>query len=68
MWVNGAELAVEIEGTGPPWCCCTVGRHGNFYQPQAAALGERFTVVAPTCAARPSPLAGRSALTATWPT
>jgi len=48
MRVNGAELAVEIEGTGPAVVLLHgLGGTGNFYQPQAAALGERFTVVRP---------------------
>jgi len=48
--VNGAELAVEIEAPALRGAAARLGGTGNFYQPQAAALGERFTVVRPTCA------------------
>lgn len=48
MRVNGAELAVEIEGAGPPAVLLHgLGGTGNFYQPQAGALAERFTVIRP---------------------
>jgi 3-oxoadipate enol-lactonase len=46
--VGGARLAVEVAGSGPPVVLLHgLGGTGNFYQPQLAALAERFTVVRP---------------------
>ena len=45
MLVNGKELAVEITGDGPPVVLVHgLGGTSNFYQPQVAALAERFQI------------------------
>jgi 3-oxoadipate enol-lactonase len=46
MQVNGRELAVEVEGAGPPVLMAHgLGGTSNFYQVQADALLDRFTVI-----------------------
>ena len=46
MYVNGRELAVEVEGEGPTVLMVHgLGGTSNFYQVQAEALAERFRVV-----------------------
>jgi 3-oxoadipate enol-lactonase len=46
MYVNGRELAVEVEGEGPAVLMVHgLGGTSNFYQVQAQALAERFRVV-----------------------
>ncbi|GAA1289700.1 3-oxoadipate enol-lactonase [Pseudonocardia aurantiaca] len=46
MYVNGRELAVEVEGAGPTVLMVHgLGGTSNFYQVQAEALAERFRVV-----------------------
>jgi len=46
MQVNGKELAVEIEGSGPVVLMVHgLGGTSNFYQVQADALADRFTVI-----------------------
>ena len=60
MQVNGKELAVEVEGDGPAVLLVHgLGGTSNFYQPQVAALAERFTVIRPDLhGAGRSPAAG----------
>lgn len=46
MRVNNHELAVEVDGTGPAVLMVHgLGGTSNFYQVQAGALRDRFTVV-----------------------
>jgi 3-oxoadipate enol-lactonase len=46
MKVNGRELAVEVDGQGPPVLMVHgLGGTSNFYQVQADALAERFQVI-----------------------
>ena len=46
MDINGHNLAVEIEGTGPAVLMIHgLGGTSNFYEPQARALADRFTVI-----------------------
>ena len=45
------DLAVEIEGSGPPVLMVHgLGGTSNFYQVQAQALAERFQVIRPDSA------------------
>ena len=53
------DLAVEIEGSGPPVLMVHgLGGTSNFYQAQAQALADRFQVIRPDSAG-----AGRSPVT-----
>ena len=46
MFVNGKELAVEVDGSGPAVLMVHgLGGTSNFYQVQADALAEQFTVI-----------------------
>ncbi|MGB9376228.1 MAG: alpha/beta hydrolase [Mycobacteriales bacterium] len=46
MQVNGHEIAVEVEGNGPPVLMVHgLGGTSNFYQVQADELVDRFTVI-----------------------
>ncbi len=46
MHINGHELAVEVEGSGPPVLMVHgLGGTSNFYQVQADALLDNFTVI-----------------------
>jgi pimeloyl-ACP methyl ester carboxylesterase len=46
--VNGKELAVEVDGQGPPVLLVHgLGGTSNFYQPQAEVLAETFQVIRP---------------------
>jgi len=60
MQVNGKEYAVDRDGGGPPVLFVHgLGGTSSFYQPQAAALAERFQVIRPDLAgAGRSPVAG----------
>ncbi|MDQ0382666.1 alpha/beta fold hydrolase [Amycolatopsis thermophila] len=58
MNINGADLAVEVDGDGPAVLMVHgLGGTSNFYQVQAEALAQRFRVVRVDSAG-----AGRSAL------
>jgi 2-keto-4-pentenoate hydratase/2-oxohepta-3-ene-1,7-dioic acid hydratase in catechol pathway/pimeloyl-ACP methyl ester carboxylesterase len=63
--VNGKELFVETEGSGPAVVLVHgLGGTGNVYQPQVAALARQFTVVRfDLDGAGNSPLAGPATVT-----